>query len=71
MTPTALVWFKRDLRLHDHAPLAAAQAFERSQALYVIEPEGCTARNATRATWPLRWRAWPSCAPAWQPSACP
>ena len=39
MTATALVWFKRDLRLQDHAPLAAAQAFERTLALYVIEPE--------------------------------
>ena len=39
MTSTAIVWFKRDLRLHDHAPLVAAQAFERSLALYVIEPE--------------------------------
>jgi deoxyribodipyrimidine photo-lyase len=39
MTPTAIVWFKRDLRLHDHAPLVAAQAFERSLALYVIELE--------------------------------
>ena len=39
MSATALVWFKRDLRLHDHAPLAAAQAFERTLALYVIEPE--------------------------------
>ena len=39
MNATALVWFKRDLRLNDHAPLAAAQAFERTLALYVIEPE--------------------------------
>lgn len=35
---TALVWFKRDLRIHDHAPLAAAAAFERALAVYVIEP---------------------------------
>ncbi|MCY7307836.1 MAG: deoxyribodipyrimidine photo-lyase [Rhodoferax sp.] len=39
MNPTALVWFKRDLRLHDHAPLAAAQAFERTLAVYLIETE--------------------------------
>ena len=39
MNPTALVWFKRDLRLHDHAPLAAAQACQRTLALFVIEPE--------------------------------
>jgi len=35
----ALVWFKRDLRLDDHAPLVAAQHFESAMALYVIEPE--------------------------------
>lgn len=37
--PTALVWFKRDLRTRDHAPLAEAQRFERALALFVIEPE--------------------------------
>jgi deoxyribodipyrimidine photolyase len=26
---TGLVWFKRDLRLDDHAPLQAAQACDR------------------------------------------
>jgi deoxyribodipyrimidine photo-lyase len=35
----ALVWFKRDLRLEDHAPLAAAQQFESALALYVMEPD--------------------------------
>ncbi len=35
----ALVWFKRDLRLHDHAPLVAALAHTEALALYVIEPE--------------------------------
>ena len=35
----AVVWFKRDLRLHDHAPLATAQVFDQTLALYVIEPE--------------------------------
>jgi deoxyribodipyrimidine photo-lyase len=39
MTGTAaLVWFKRDLRLRDHAPLAAAMQFERALGLVVIEP---------------------------------
>ncbi len=37
--PSALVWFKRDLRLRDHAPLAAAQAFEAAGAVFIIEPE--------------------------------
>ena len=35
----ALVWFKRDLRQDDHAPLAAAQHFESALGLYTIEPE--------------------------------
>jgi len=35
-----LVWFKRDLRVHDHAPLAEAAATGRPViALYVIEPD--------------------------------
>lgn len=37
-TPATLVWFKRDLRLRDHAPLAAAAAAERALAVFVIEP---------------------------------
>ena len=36
---TALVWFKRDLRVRDHAPLAAAMRFERAMGLVVIEPQ--------------------------------
>jgi len=35
---TALVWLKRDLRLHDHAPLARAAAFERAAGVFFIEP---------------------------------
>lgn len=35
----AVVWFKRDLRWRDHAPLAAAQGFDAAAGLYVIEPE--------------------------------
>lgn len=37
--PTALVWFKRDLRLRDHAPLAEAMQFEQAAGLVLIEPE--------------------------------
>jgi deoxyribodipyrimidine photo-lyase len=37
--PRALVWFKRDLRIHDHAPLVAAQSHADALALFVIEPE--------------------------------
>ena len=36
---TALVWFKRDLRLHDHAPLVAALGRTHALGLFVIEPE--------------------------------
>ena len=35
----ALVWFKRDLRVRDHAPLAAAQHFEAAAGLVVIESQ--------------------------------
>ena len=35
----ALVWFKRDLRVHDHAPLVAALGHQDALALFVIEPE--------------------------------
>ncbi|HEY9193848.1 MAG TPA: FAD-binding domain-containing protein [Methyloversatilis sp.] len=35
----ALVWFKRDLRLSDHAPLAEAQRVEAALALVIIEPD--------------------------------
>ena len=35
---TALVWFKRDLRTHDHVPLAMAAASGHALAVYVIEP---------------------------------
>ncbi len=38
-TPAALVWFKRDLRVQDHAPLAEAMHFENALGLVVIEPE--------------------------------
>jgi deoxyribodipyrimidine photo-lyase len=39
MPSRALVWFKRDLRLADHAPLAAAAACDVAAGLFVIEPE--------------------------------
>jgi len=33
------VWFKRDLRVHDHAPLVAARAYTDTLAIFIIEPE--------------------------------
>jgi deoxyribodipyrimidine photo-lyase len=38
-TGRALVWLKRDLRVHDHAALLAAQKHTDALALFVIEPE--------------------------------
>ena len=35
----AIVWFKRDLRVGDHAPLVAAAARDRAIGLFIIEPE--------------------------------
>ncbi len=37
-TPYRVVWFKRDLRLHDHAALAEAAAHGPVLCLYVVEP---------------------------------
>ncbi|MFM7120922.1 MAG: deoxyribodipyrimidine photo-lyase, partial [Gammaproteobacteria bacterium] len=37
--PVGVVWFKRDLRLQDHAPLVAAAARGPVVALYIIEPD--------------------------------
>jgi deoxyribodipyrimidine photolyase len=34
-----LLWFKRDLRVHDHAPLCQAAAQGPVLAVYVYEPE--------------------------------
>jgi deoxyribodipyrimidine photo-lyase len=39
VTAQSLVWFKRDLRIRDHAPFAAAQSQGAALALFVIEPE--------------------------------
>ncbi|MDE2121631.1 MAG: deoxyribodipyrimidine photo-lyase, partial [Betaproteobacteria bacterium] len=39
MSTRALVWFKRDLRLHDHAPLLAAADCDQALAVFVVEPE--------------------------------
>lgn len=38
LPPTTLVWFKRDLRIADHAPLAYAAAHGSVVALYIYEP---------------------------------
>jgi deoxyribodipyrimidine photo-lyase len=39
MTSINIVWFKRDLRLHDHEPLVrAANTGEVTLLLYIFEP---------------------------------
>ena len=38
MPSKALVWFKRDLRVRDHAPLIAALGHREAQALFIVEP---------------------------------
>lgn len=38
MNSKALVWFKRDLRLRDHAPLLAARPHSEALGLFIIEP---------------------------------
>ena len=50
--PTALVWFKRDLRVRDHAPLAEAAHFGRALAVYLVEP----AWLASPEFHPQHWR---------------
>ncbi len=39
MPSTALVWFKRDLRTRDHAPLLMAASCDAAAAVFVIEDE--------------------------------
>ncbi|MCX7273151.1 MAG: deoxyribodipyrimidine photo-lyase, partial [Burkholderiales bacterium] len=39
---TALVWFKRDLRVADHAPLIAAARCESALAVFIVEPAWLT-----------------------------
>ena len=43
--PAALVEFKRDLRVRDHAPLAAAMHFEYALGLVVVEPQWLQSRD--------------------------
>ena len=35
----ALVWFKRDLRVRDHAPLVAAQGCDDAAGIFILEPQ--------------------------------
>ncbi|MEP6018173.1 MAG: deoxyribodipyrimidine photo-lyase [Paracoccaceae bacterium] len=50
--PPCIVWFKRDLRVQDHAPLLAASQTNRPVIpLYIIEPEYWQQPDAARRHW--------------------
>ena len=46
-----LVWFKRDLRTFDHAPLANAVKAGPAAALYVAEPEYWALPDTSARQW--------------------
>lgn len=48
-----VVWFKRDLRVHDHAPLAQAAARGAVLPLYVVEPAFWGQQDAAPGALPL------------------
>ncbi len=49
--PITVVWFKRDLRVHDHAPLAAAASLGRVLPLYIAEPSVWSAPDLDLMHW--------------------
>lgn len=52
MSPlTNIIWFKRDLRVSDHAPLAAAAKAGRVLPLYIVEPELWKLTDSSRRHW--------------------
>ncbi len=46
-----VVWFKRDLRVHDHAPLALASVEGPILPLYVVEPDYWQLPDVSRRHW--------------------
>ena len=49
--PTNIVWFKRDLRIADHAPLFEAGLVGKVLPLYIVEPELWRQPDASRRHW--------------------
>lgn len=49
--PIQVVWFKRDLRIHDHAPLANAAAVDPTLPLFAIEPGHWQASDSALRHW--------------------
>ena len=59
--PLDVVWFKRDLRIRDHAPLAAALAEgNRVLLLHFFEPEDLAHPTTSNRHINFRWQAWQS-----------
>ncbi|MFM8963822.1 MAG: deoxyribodipyrimidine photo-lyase, partial [Sphingomonadales bacterium] len=53
-----IVWFKRDLRLQDHAPLAAAQNSSLPLLyIYILEPEEWEAPENSLRHWQFQWQS--------------
>ncbi len=50
-TPLNIVWFKRDLRLHDHQPFAQAAHTGLVLPLYIVEPEYFKLPDVSRRHW--------------------
>jgi len=46
-----VVWFKRDLRLHDHTPMAEAARAGPVLCLYVVEPGLWAQPDASARQW--------------------
>lgn len=49
--PLNVVWFKRDLRLYDHAPLASAANNGPILPLYIVEPDYWALPDTSRRHW--------------------
>ena len=53
---SSIVWFKRDLRLHDHAPLLEAQATsDHIIYLYIVEPSLWASPNYSARQFEFTW----------------
>lgn len=50
-TGTQVVWFKRDLRVHDHAPLSNAAAAGPVLPVFAIEPGQWQAPDSALRHW--------------------
>ena len=51
MSNTQVVWFKRDLRIHDHLPLREAAARGSVLPLYIVEPEYWQGADTSGRQW--------------------